>query len=291
MNNTVFFLLPLLLGIPIISAYSTTSFFPPEYDISIINSNSGLLMIDAHLVNGDESYQVVIWDVTSLQIDENFWGDRGSPIDDFAPANCIIWTEPEEYNYSLSCIYEDTYEVFVRNSQPVHPYEMMEKILAIMESSKSQEPITLQETTESDTLTQSQNNADINLEPEDSTENGGCLIATATFGTELAPQVQHLREIRDNTLLSTVTGTAFMAGFNQLYYSFSPTIADLERQNLVFKEFVKISITPMLSTLSVMEFAESESEVLGYGLGVILLNVGMYLGLPLTIVFRIKKLL
>ena len=29
---------------------------------------------------------------------------------------------------------------------------------------------------------------------------GGCLIATATYGSELAPQVQQLRELRDNTI-------------------------------------------------------------------------------------------
>jgi len=49
---------------------------------------------------------------------------------------------------------------------------------------------------------------------------GGCLIATAAYGSELAQQVQFLREIRDNTVMSTSTGTAFMSGFNQLYYSF-----------------------------------------------------------------------
>src|SRR3989344_1959875 len=75
-------------------------------------------------------------------------------------------------------------------------------------------------------------------------QNGGCLIATATYGSELAPQVQFLREVRDNTVISTASGTSFMTAFNSFYYSFSPTIADWERQNPVFKEAVKISITP-----------------------------------------------
>jgi len=58
---------------------------------------------------------------------------------------------------------------------------------------------------------------------------GGCLIATATFGSELAPQVQFLRELRDDTVMSTSSGVSFMTGFNAIYYSFSPAIADLER--------------------------------------------------------------
>ena len=56
--------------------------------------------------------------------------------------------------------------------------------------------------------------------PETPSGGGGCLIATATFGTELAPQVQQLREIRDNIILNTVSGTSFLNGFNQFYYSF-----------------------------------------------------------------------
>jgi len=124
-----------------------------------------------------------------------------------------------------------------------------------------------------------------------SEEGGGCLIATATFGSELAPQVQQLRELRDNTILSTESGIAFMTGFNQLYYSFSPTIADLEREHPVFKEVVKLSITPMLSTLSILNYAEvdSEEEMLSYGIGIILMNVGMYLVAPAIIIYKIRK--
>ena len=118
---------------------------------------------------------------------------------------------------------------------------------------------------------------------------GGCLIATAAYGSELAPQVQQLREIRDNSLLNTESGTVFMKTFNEFYYSFSPTIADYERENPVFKEAVKLAITPMISTLSLMENANSESEVLGIGISVIALNLAMYIGVPAIIVIGIKK--
>ena len=119
---------------------------------------------------------------------------------------------------------------------------------------------------------------------------GGCLIATAAYGSELAPQVQQLRELRDNQLLQTESGSAFMGIFNDIYYSFSPTIADYERENPMFKEAVKLTITPMLSTLAIMENAESELEVLGLGLSVIALNLGMYLGAPAIVIISIRKI-
>lgn len=120
---------------------------------------------------------------------------------------------------------------------------------------------------------------------------GGCLIATATYGSELAPQVQFLREIRDNTVLSTNSGTSFMNSFNQFYYSFSPTIADWERQNPIFKEATKLFITPMISTLSIMTFADpgSEAEVLAFGISVIALNVGMYIVAPTAFAYKVHR--
>ncbi|MCV0401063.1 MAG: Ig domain-containing protein [Nitrosopumilus sp.] len=123
----------------------------------------------------------------------------------------------------------------------------------------------------------------------DTSEGGGCLIATATYGSEMAPQVQLLREIRDNQLMNTDSGASFMSGFNQFYYSFSPYVADMERESPAFKELVKIGITPLLSTLSVMEYAETETEVFGYGIGVILMNLGMYVAAPAIIIFKTKK--
>ena len=120
---------------------------------------------------------------------------------------------------------------------------------------------------------------------------GGCLIATAAFGSEMAPQVQFLREIRDNTVLQTESGTIFMAGFNQFYYSFSPTIADYERENPVFKEAVKLTLTPLLTSLTLLQYADidSESEMLGYGISIILLNIGMYFVAPAVLIMTVRK--
>jgi len=131
----------------------------------------------------------------------------------------------------------------------------------------------------------------IGITTMDKYNGGGCLIATAAFGSELAPQVQFLREIRDNTVLQTESGSAFMTGFNQFYYSFSPAIADYERENPAFKEAVKLTLTPLLSSLTLLQYADidSESEMLGYGIGVILLNIGMYFVAPAVLIMTVRK--
>ncbi len=122
-------------------------------------------------------------------------------------------------------------------------------------------------------------------------EGGGCLIATATYGSEMASQVQMLREIRDNKLLLTESGTLFMTSFNSIYYSFSPTIADLERENSSFKEFVKIVITPLLTTLSILNYIDIDSEIdmLATGISLILLNVGIYFVAPAIIITKLHR--
>ena len=141
------------------------------------------------------------------------------------------------------------------------------------------------------------NQTSIPIENELPTENksqddmGGCLIATAAYGSELAPQVQQLRELRDNKLLQTESGKSFMSSFNDLYYSFSPTIADYERENPLFKETVKIMITPLISSLSILSYVDMDSEanILGYGISLILLNIGMYFVAPGIVIHTIRK--
>lgn len=122
-------------------------------------------------------------------------------------------------------------------------------------------------------------------------DGGGCLIATATFGSELSPQVQQLRELRDNVVLNTESGKSFMTGFNAFYYSFSPAIADYERENSFFRDTVKIALTPLLTSLSVLNYVDidSEEEMLGYGISLILLNIGIYFAIPAVAITRLYK--
>ena len=131
------------------------------------------------------------------------------------------------------------------------------------------------------------------IDPEDLKEiyDKECLIATASFGSPMAKEVQMLREIRDNQLLQTQSGSIFMSGFNTVYYSFAPTVAHWEQENPVFKQVVKITITPLITSLSLLNHVnmDSESEVLGYGISLILLNVGMYVGVPIAVVVGIRK--
>jgi peptidyl-prolyl cis-trans isomerase B (cyclophilin B) len=82
-----------------------------------------------------------------------------------------------------------------------------------------------------------------------------------------------------------------MNGFNQFYYSFSPAVADYERENPAFKEAVKITLTPLLTSLTLLQHVDIDSEhkIIGYGIGIILLNIGMYFVIPAIIIMNIRK--
>lgn len=82
--------------------------------------------------------------------------------------------------------------------------------------------------------------------------NSGCLIATAAFGSELAPQVQTLRNFRDDIALNTLAGSSFMTVFNSWYYSFSPQVADFEREQPWLKQVVRASVYPLLGILDII---------------------------------------
>ncbi len=118
----------------------------------------------------------------------------------------------------------------------------------------------------------------------DAAGGGGCLIATAAFGSELAPQVQFLREVRDGTLLRTGAGSHFMEGFNAFYYSFSPAVADLERESPELRWLVRTAVTPALYVLGIMSAADpgSEASVVALGSLAMAAIAGLYVAAPVV---------
>ena len=119
---------------------------------------------------------------------------------------------------------------------------------------------------------------------------GGCLVATAAYGTELAPQVQALREVRDRTVLSTEAGRAFLGAFNAAYYAVSPGIADLQRQNPALKQASAALLAPALWSAGVAGSAEpgSEASVAVHGAAAVLLAAGAY-GAPAALWAAVRR--
>ena len=123
-------------------------------------------------------------------------------------------------------------------------------------------------------------------------DRGGCLVATAAHGTELAGQVQSLREVRDSVVATTASGAAFMSAFNHAYYAFSPAVADAERQSPELRGAVRALLAPMLWSLGAMEYAEpgSELHVAGIGSLVLLANAALYGGAPAAALLGARRL-
>jgi peptide/nickel transport system substrate-binding protein len=115
-----------------------------------------------------------------------------------------------------------------------------------------------------------------------------CLIATATFGSELAPQVQLLRDFRDQQVLRTFAGSNFMSVFNSWYYSFSPAVARFEIANSAARYTARILLYPLVGILQLSSLTYSalsfqpEGAILAAGIVASSLIGLVYLALPLS---------
>ena len=73
----------------------------------------------------------------------------------------------------------------------------------------------------------------------------GCFIATAAYGSPLAPQVQHLRTFRDRFLMPYSLGQWFV----DLYYRYSPPLAEVLAQHDNLRAVVRTGLLPLISTV------------------------------------------
>lgn len=124
-------------------------------------------------------------------------------------------------------------------------------------------------------------------------QSGGCVIATATYGSELSPQVQFLRNFRDDVVLSTQLGSGFMQLFDSWYYSFSPGIAERIATDDGLREIMRLALYPSLLSLqsgariSGGTGGSPELAIIAVGLASSAILGFVYLSLPLLIISRI----
>lgn len=71
---------------------------------------------------------------------------------------------------------------------------------------------------------------------------GGCFIATAAFGSYLDPQVVVLRHFRDNVLMQSAPGRAFV----KFYYTYSPPVADFIYEHDLLRLLTRWALTPLI---------------------------------------------
>ena len=119
-----------------------------------------------------------------------------------------------------------------------------------------------------------------------------CLIATATYGSALAPQVQFLRDFRDQKLDSTFAGYSFMTAFNLWYYSFSPAVAATIDLSPQLRSIMQILLYPLITILQssarAFDAFSFQPELAAVMAGLVasgLLGI-VYLGIPSIIISR-----
>jgi len=119
-----------------------------------------------------------------------------------------------------------------------------------------------------------------------------CLIATATYGSDLSPEVQVLRNFRDNSLEKSKIGLAFLVVLNAWYYSFSPGVAGYLRDQMIARTLMKDILYPLIAFLYLASKLYGQLSVypelatIVSGLLVSMLAGTFYIGLPLGLLTR-----
>lgn len=124
---------------------------------------------------------------------------------------------------------------------------------------------------------------------------GICIIATTTYGSELAPEVRFLRGFRDNLALSTFAGSQFIQVFNAWYYSFSPAVAGFIAQQPIVKAVMRAILYPLIG---ILHLSSETYHVFGFNPELSVVMAGLvassligtvYFSLPAAILLALTK--
>jgi hypothetical protein len=109
-----------------------------------------------------------------------------------------------------------------------------------------------------------------------------CFIATATYGSELAPEVVLLRTFRDSDILHTSAGRGFMVSFNAFYYSFSPQVASIIALNAPLRFVMKAALYPLIGILSI---SYTINNLLAFNMELAVTLAGIFAAMGIGIIY------
>jgi hypothetical protein len=100
-------------------------------------------------------------------------------------------------------------------------------------------------------------------------DGGGCFIATAAFGSPLAPQVRLLRAVRDRYLLPHPVGQTVV----RWYYGSSPPLAEVIGHSEALRAIVRVGLAPLVGWAALALW----SPALGLSSPFVGISLGMWL--------------
>ena len=121
-----------------------------------------------------------------------------------------------------------------------------------------------------------------------------CVIATAAFGSKLSPEVQYLRQFRDEKIMSSFSGRMFMSAFNAAYYSFSPRIAafvaEYARAAVAVREVIYPLIAVLRSSSLVLNRLSVDGEIAVLLCGLLASSlIGLIYFFPLAAILDLRR--
>lgn len=108
---------------------------------------------------------------------------------------------------------------------------------------------------------------------------GGCFIATAAYGSSLAPQVNVLRDLRDGHLLWHPVGRAVV----HVYYRLSPPLAEIIAGSDTLRAIVRVGLLPILAWATLALWSPP------LGLAALLLTAGLVLWPTLRVLRNLRS--